>query len=54
MTRILFATLVAASITALVVSAQKRVAFDGTIDYPLTVEKQPPSAIAAWWPPFVA
>ena len=34
----------------LVVSAQKRVAFDGKMDYLLTVEKQPSSAVAAWWP----
>ena len=53
MKRILLATFVAASMVTLVVSAQRRVAFDGKMEYQLTVEKQPPSAVAAWWPPFV-
>ena len=53
MKEILLATFVAASTVTLVVSAQKRVAFDGKMDYPLTAEKQPSSAVAAWWPPFV-
>src|SRR5438034_1042714 len=53
MRKILLAAFVAASTASLVVSAQKRVAFDGKMDYLLTVEKQPSSAVAAWWPPFV-
>ena len=55
MKKILFAVFlaIAASTATLVVAAQKRVAFDGKMDYLLTVEKQPSSAVAAWWPPFV-
>jgi hypothetical protein len=36
----------------LVVSAQKRVSFDGKNDYALTVEKQSASDVNAWWTPF--
>jgi mannose-6-phosphate isomerase-like protein (cupin superfamily) len=38
----------------LVVSAQKRVSFDGKGDYVLTVEKQGAADVNAWWPTFVA
>src|SRR5438045_836050 len=37
-----------------VLSAQRRTAFDGKMEYQLTVEKQTTSAIADWWPAFVA
>jgi len=47
------AAFLAASTATLVVSAQKRVAFDGTLEYQLTLEKQPASAVAAWWPSFL-
>ncbi len=40
MKKILLAACLAASAATFVVSAQKRVAFDGTVDYALTVEKQ--------------
>jgi mannose-6-phosphate isomerase-like protein (cupin superfamily) len=53
MKHILSATVSAVVIAALGVSAQKRVAFDGKMDYQLTVERQPASAVAAWWPSFV-
>src|SRR4051794_17517601 len=53
MRKILLAALVAASTATLVVTAQKRVPFDARTDYLLTVEKQPASAVAAWWPSFV-
>src|SRR6266536_829589 len=49
----LFATLIAASLATLAVSAQKRIPFDGTMEYPLTIQKQPASAVAAWWPSFL-
>src|SRR6267378_3905219 len=53
MKKILLAVLLAASAATFVVSAQKRVVFDGKVDYVLTVEKQPASAVDAWWPSFV-
>src|SRR5256885_14348185 len=53
MRHILFATLLAASSAALVVSAQQRVAFDGAVAYQLTVDKQSPTDVAQWWPSFV-
>src|SRR5439155_11840814 len=53
MTQMLFAALVAASLSTLAVSALKRVAFVSTLDYQLTIQKQPSSAVAAWWPSFV-
>jgi mannose-6-phosphate isomerase-like protein (cupin superfamily) len=49
----LFATLIAASLATFAVSAQKRIAFDGTMEYQLTIPKEPASAVAAWWPSFV-
>jgi hypothetical protein len=35
-------------------SAQRRTAFDGQMEYQLTVEKQPAQSVGAWWPAFVA
>src|SRR5207245_9472553 len=53
MNRILLAAFMAASAATLAVSEQKRTPFDGKIDYQLTVSKESPAAIAAWWPAFV-
>ena len=53
MKKVLLAAFVAASTATLVVSTQKRVAFDGTLEYQLTVGKPPTSAVTAWWPSFV-
>src|SRR5262249_11677826 len=53
MKNLLVAALISAFAATLAVSAQKRVAFDGRLDYTLTVEKQPASAVDAWWPSFV-
>ena len=53
MKKILLAAFVSMAMTTWVVSAQKRIAFNGKLDYPLTVEKQPASVVAAWWPEFI-
>ena len=54
MRTILCSALVGLATMTLVVSAQKRVSFDGKTDYVLTVEKQSAADVNAWWPPFVA
>src|SRR5438445_5021075 len=53
MSRILLAAFMAASAATIAASAQKRTPFDGKIDYRLTVSKESPAAIAAWWPAFI-
>ena len=53
MKQMLCATSVAVLLAAFGASAQKRVAFNGRMEYQLTVEKQPASAVAEWWPSFV-
>ena len=53
MRTLLLATLVAVSAATLVVSAQKRVPFDGKTEYPLAIAKESAPAVAAWWPSFV-
>src|SRR5947207_11453682 len=53
MRKTMLAAFVAASTATLVVSTQKRVAFDGTLEYQLTVGKPPTSAVTAWLPSFV-
>src|SRR5262245_17245890 len=53
MKRILLAAIIAASATTLAASAQKRTPFDGRIDYQLTVSKESPASIGAWWPAFI-
>ena len=53
MKKILLAAFVSMAMTTWVVSAQKRIAFNGKLDYPLTVEKQPASVVAAWWSEFI-
>src|SRR2546423_5917268 len=53
MTRLWIAALVAVSLAALNVEAQRRVKFDGKVDYTLTVEKRAASDIASWWQPFI-
>ena len=50
---ILYAAGLAAVVATVAVGAQRRIPFDGKAEYALTVEKQPPSAVAAWWPAFV-
>jgi len=54
MKQILTAAALCVVAIASVVFAQKRTAFDGKMEYQLTVEKQSPAAVAAWWPKFVA
>ncbi len=44
--------LMACSVAALTVDAQRRVKFDGKNEYTLTVEKQTGEQISAWWIPF--
>src|SRR5215472_17170966 len=53
MKHILLAVVVAGSAATLAVSGQRRIAFDGHMEYQLTVDKQPPSAVAEWWPSFI-
>ena len=53
MTRVWVAALVAVSLAALNVEAQRRVKFDGKVDYTLTIEKRAASDIASWWQPFI-
>jgi mannose-6-phosphate isomerase-like protein (cupin superfamily) len=53
MKRLTIAALIAASLATLHVQAQRRVKFDGKVDYALTVEKQKAADVDAWWQPFI-
>jgi mannose-6-phosphate isomerase-like protein (cupin superfamily) len=53
MKRILCAACLAAVAATGSVAAQRRIAFNGKIDYMLTVEKQSASDVAGWWSAFV-
>ncbi len=52
MKRLMLGVLMACSVAALTVDAQRRVKFDGKNEYTLTVEKQTGEQISAWWIPF--
>jgi mannose-6-phosphate isomerase-like protein (cupin superfamily) len=54
MKQILTAAALCVAAISSVLLAQKRTAFDGKMEYQLTVEKQPPAAVAEWWGKFVA
>jgi len=49
MKRLMLGVLMACSVAALTVDAQRRVKFDGKNEYTLTVEKQTGEQISAWW-----
>jgi mannose-6-phosphate isomerase-like protein (cupin superfamily) len=53
MKQMLCAAWIAAVVATVAVAAQRRIPFDGKTEYALTVEKQAPSAVGAWWPAFV-
>ena len=53
MKRIVLAAIIVVSASTLAVSGQKRTPFDRKIEYQLTVSKQSPASIAAWWPAFI-
>src|SRR5262252_5352413 len=53
MKRLAIALLIGCSIAMPTVQAQRRVKFDGKVDYSLTVEKQSAAQVTAWWQPFI-
>ena len=53
MTRMIAGALIACFVATLTTWAQRRVAFDGKVDYTLTVEKQTAEEVNAWWRPFI-
>jgi mannose-6-phosphate isomerase-like protein (cupin superfamily) len=53
MKHILYGVWIAAVVATVAVSAQRRIPFDAKTEYALTVNKQPASAVAEWWPAFI-
>src|SRR5262249_4072445 len=53
MKRLAIALLIGCSFAMPTVQAQRRVKFDGKVDYSLTVEKQSAAQVTAWWQPFI-
>src|SRR5262249_39632425 len=53
MNRLIAAALIAWSMATLTLDAQRKVKFDGKVEYVLTVDKQTAAQINAWWQPFV-